>query len=104
MKTDNPGKQKGLGKKVADFDLHEWRKVVPEILLKGLKSTFSQNNYCKLFVQATGNKQLEEANPNDAYFGIAMGVKDSNAWDSAKWTNNLLGKSADQTFDLDETK
>jgi ribA/ribD-fused uncharacterized protein len=93
MKTDNPGKQKGLGRKVVDFDLGEWRKAVPDIILKGARAKFQQDNYCKLFLKATGKKVLGEANPNDAFFGIGMGIKERDAWDTNKWANNLLGKT-----------
>ena len=58
-----------------------------------VKAKSLQNIYYKLFLQATGNKQLGEGNPNDGYFGIALRVKDCNAWDLAKWVNNLLGKT-----------
>ena len=46
MKAVNSGKQKVLGKKVAGFDLEEWRKVAPEILLRDTRKKFTQNSFC----------------------------------------------------------
>ena len=93
MKTKNPGQQKGLGKRVADFDLEKWRKVVPQILLMGVRAKFTQDRHCQSFLKETKEKVLGEANPNDTYYGIGMGAKDRNAWDMDKWGHNLLGKT-----------
>ena len=36
---------------------------------------------------------LGEANRNDAYWGIGMGLNDPDVWKQDKWGKNLLGKT-----------
>lgn len=93
MKTSDPVVQKQLGKSVAGFDRDKWEKAVPEVLLKGLRAKFIQNKLCGDFLKNTGNKVIGEANPNDPFYGIGMGLKDSNVWDKTAWAHNLLGLS-----------
>jgi hypothetical protein len=92
MQTDDPVEQKRLGKSVAGFDKHKWQQAVPDIVRSGLRAKFSQNQHCLSFLKATGDKVIGEANPNDKFFGIGLGLKHKNAWDKSNWANNLLGK------------
>jgi hypothetical protein len=93
MSTDDPVKQKGLGKTVPNFDRNTWQQAIPEILLKGLKEKFVQNEHCKEFLINTGNRTIGEANKHDSFFGIGKGLNDLDVWDKSQWANNLLGKS-----------
>jgi hypothetical protein len=93
MRSSDPVQQKSLGKKVANFDRDSWRKKVPEILIRGLRAKFGQNDYCKSFLQNTGQKVIGEANAYDRFFGIGLGLKSEHVWDQSKWGHNLLGKT-----------
>ena len=92
MLSNNPVHQKSLGKKISNFQLDVWRKAVPEVLIKGLQAKFTQDEICKNFLLATGQRDIGEANPSDSFFGIGMGLRHPDAWDKSKWENNLLGK------------
>lgn len=92
MLSSDPVQHKILGRKVANFDLDAWREAAPEVLKKGLQAKFSQNELCKHFLLATGQREIGEANPNDSFFGIGMGLRQNEAWDKSKWGKNLLGK------------
>ena len=92
MRTNDPVRQKGLGKAVKGFDLKSWRDEAPAVLLKALREKFSQDQYCKAFLKLTDPKSIGEANPNDDFFGVGMSLRDPNVWDHSKWGNNLLGK------------
>ena len=93
MAEKEPGYQKELGKKVAGFDLKRWREEVPKMLKTGLTAKFSQNQSCKDFLKDTGNRTIGEANPRDSFYGIAKAISDRDAWDTAKWAHNWLGKT-----------
>ena len=82
MVITDPVQQKRLGKQVVDV-----------VRGKGLSAKFSQNNDCKNFLRATKDKCIGEANPNDQFFGIGIGLGDELVWDRKFWAKNLLGKS-----------
>ena len=92
MRSTNPTEQKSYGKQVAGFNLVEWRKEVPDMLKKGLKTKFTQVESCRESLKATGTWTIIEANPNDGYYGIAKSLNEKDIWDSSKWSHNLLGK------------
>ena len=74
MNTSDPVIQKQLGKTVVGFNRDKWEKEVPDVLLTGLRAKFTQNKSCHDFLKNTGNKIIGEANPNDSFYGIGMGV------------------------------
>ena len=92
MTSTDPVEQKKLGKSIAGFDLEDWQKVAPDIITKGLIAKFTQVPHCKVFLKATINKIIGEANPNDSFWGIGMGLQDTSVWDQMKWGKNHLGK------------
>ena len=96
MGTDNPGFQKGLGKKVAGFEKGRWRAAAPAVLRKALEAKFSQSDSCKKILKDTGNKSIGEASPYDNFYGIGMSVRDKDVFDKKKWGNNLLGKCLEE--------
>ena len=67
MQAINAGVQKGLGKKVAGFVKEEWDKEVPTMLIKGLRTTFSQVGFCNEFLKSMSTKVIDEANPHNGF-------------------------------------
>ena len=92
METSNPVHQKRLGKLVKNFDLSVWQGAVSDILKTGLEAKFNQAKHCGDFLRSTQNRTLGEANANDNFYGIGMGLQDPNVWDQGRWGKNLLGK------------
>ena len=92
MQTDDPVKQKAIGKKVANFDKNQWENAVPQIILLGLRSKFAQNPRCAKFLKDTGDKVIGEA-CESKFWGIGMGLRHENLWDQRRWADNLMGKS-----------
>lgn len=92
MQTDDPVKQKAIGKKVANFDQMQWENALPQIVLLGLRSKFAQNPECARFLKATGDKVIGEA-CDDRFWGIGMGLRHEKLWDERLWAGNLMGKS-----------
>ena len=92
MIRQDPVHQKRLGKSVKNFDLSTWQDAVPAILETGLMAKFSQVDHCKDFLLSTEGKTLGEANANDSFFGIGMGLRHPDVWDMDLWGKNLLGQ------------
>ena len=80
MKATNPAEQKHYQKLVAGFNLNDWRREVPNMLKKGLKTKFTSRK----FLKATGSLTIVEAKPNDGYYGIAMSLSDKDIWNTSK--------------------
>ena len=70
MNTNNPRKQKELGRLVKDYDDREWSKVREDIVYKGLKAKFDQNPDLKKQLLLTKGTTLVEASPYDRIWGI----------------------------------
>ena len=92
MEIPNLVHQKRLGKSVKNFDLFVWQGEVSDILKTGLEAKFNQAKHCGDFLRSTQNRTLGEANANDNFYGIGMGLQDPNVWDQGRWGKNLLGK------------
>lgn len=93
MATDEPAKQKGLGRQVAGFDIDAWAKVAKDIVFAGNLCKFTQNlDLCRELVN-TYPKVLVEASPWDKIWGIGLAEDNPDALDSSKWKGkNWLGE------------
>lgn len=75
------------------YNRAEFEIAAPEILLKGLRAKFAQNDYNREFLLKTGTRQIVEASPYDRFFGIGYGHRDKNFLTRRDdWGNNALGK------------
>ena len=91
MNTNNPRKQKELGRLVKDYDDREWSKVREDIVYKGLKAKFDQNPDLKKQLLLTKGTTLVEASPYDRIWGIGYNSI-SAPKNKNDWGLNLLGK------------
>lgn len=92
LETEDPGKAKHLGRKVAGFDQQEWMDHRFDIVVKGNRLKFSQNDHLKDFLVNTGNCILVEASPTDRVWGIGMQQGEPGIESPKKWRGlNLLG-------------
>lgn len=66
-----------------DVKLREdWDEVKCDVMYKALHAKFTQNEYLKDLLMSTGDKEIIEASPRDAYWG----------WGKDKKGVNMLGK------------
>ena len=73
MKLENvPKKIKALGRKVANFNEEEWKKVSKTYMTEGLMLKFSQNEELKQFLLNTQDQIIAEASPFDKLWGIGV--------------------------------
>lgn len=90
LHTNNPARQKFLGRKIKNFDKKVWDQHVPEVLWKGLLAKFQQNINCLTFLRNTENRQLYEA--NDPLYGVGINLFDSKIWNERFHRgHNLMG-------------
>ena len=81
---DNPVLIKQLGKEVKNFKQAVWESEIDNILATGLTAKFSQNEQL-IFLKATGETLLAEANPHDRLFGVGLSVHDKDLWKQEGW-------------------
>ena len=93
MRENDPVRQKALGKTVKNYQDKEWKSAVRDIIKIGLSAKFKQNKPLRDFLMATGTTTIVEANKNDSYFGIGLGLWDKQVWDMKKHKgHNVLGQ------------
>lgn len=110
MKETFPKNIKFLGRRVKNFDKKKWNENRENITYIGLLAKFKQNQHLKNIILSTGNKDLVEASPTDAIWGIGMSENHPDIENKKLWGENILGKilmkvrnhihSEDITFNL----
>ena len=92
LNSTHPGDAKKLGRKVRNYDESLWRAHRFDIVIRGNKAKFSQNEELKEYLLNTKNRVLVEASPLDKIWGIGMDANDNDAENPSKWRGlNLLG-------------
>lgn len=92
LATDDPALAKQLGREVKGYQDTIWKKHRFEIVVRGNSAKFGQNGKLKVYLQATGDKILVEASPDDRIWGIGLSENHPDAHNPAKWRGmNLLG-------------
>ena len=97
LSTDNPMKQKDLGREVVNYRDELWAPVRFEIMVEGLYCKFSQNQKLKEALLATVGTEMVEASPFDRIWGIGLTASDPLAQNKETWLGqNLLGQVLDK--------
>jgi hypothetical protein len=92
LSTDNVGKIKALGRKVAGYDDVIWSGMRQVIVYNGLLEKFRQNAELQKMLSETGTCILAECAVKDRIWGIGLGMHDENRFSMGKWQGqNLLG-------------
>jgi len=92
LKSNEPNKIKGLGRKVKNFQEEIWDSKRIEIVKKGNYEKFSQNKKLGMFLKNTNPQIIVEASPLDIIWGIGMDINNSQITNPLMWRGqNLLG-------------
>jgi len=84
---------KMLGRSVQNFVDEEWNGKCCEIMRKGIKAKFEQNDLMLKTLLDTGNDIICEAAPYDKIWGIGMNAQDSRVQRPELWIGkNFLGQ------------
>lgn len=97
MATNDPSKQKALGRQVKNFDVTRWNAIAQHIVFQGNLAKFTQNEALLADLKATKGTILVEASPYDTIWGIGLNeetaritpVKD---WKGTNWLGIALEK------------
>ena len=93
MKTTDPRKVKGLGRKVQNWDEAKWLANRERIVTEGNFAKFTASQELKEVLLSTGDSVMVEASPMDKIWGIGMAKEDPRAVKEEEWLGtNLLGK------------
>lgn len=91
MNSSNPVEQKRTH--VENLNVSLWHQVAQDVMLRGLRLKFEQNEHLRQILLDTGCRQIAEASPYDNYWGCGFGMNDPKVSDPSNWTGqNLLGK------------
>lgn len=93
MESNNPKKQKALGREVKSFDKDAWDVIAWSIVKQGSLAKFSQNLDLLELLAATVGTTLVEASPYDDIWGIGLGEWDPRCLNRSTWKGtNWLGE------------
>jgi ribA/ribD-fused uncharacterized protein len=92
LNETNPGRVKALGRKVKNFDAAKWNAVAKACVRDGVLLKFAQNDDILSVLLATGDKELVEASPNDAIWGIGLTADAAERTPRENWGTNWLGQ------------
>lgn len=94
LDADDPGKQKALGRQVANFSDAIWDEHKAEVVLQINLAKFRQNKGLRRKLFQTGDKALVEASPMDTIWGIGLDAATAAITPPQEWPGqNLLGKA-----------
>ncbi|MGJ8584685.1 MAG: NADAR family protein [Marinosulfonomonas sp.] len=93
LATDNPGKQKALGRRVKGFSEAVWDEHKDDIVYRISLEKFRQNKGLRRKLFHTGDRILVEASPMDTIWGIGLEASVANETPMEDWPGqNRLGK------------
>ncbi len=94
LAADHPKTQKALGRAVRGFDEARWTRACRDVVLRGNRAKFAQNDDLRALLLATGDKVLAEASPTDRIWGIGLAEDDPRAVRRSAWRGkNWLGEA-----------
>jgi ribA/ribD-fused uncharacterized protein len=93
MDVVHPADQKRLGREVAGYDDAIWSASRKEIVKRGIRDKFEQNeNMKQAMLGFPADTEFVETNRWDNIWGIGLSIDDPNIADKSKWNGqNLLG-------------
>ncbi len=94
LESNDPHEMKiDLGRSIENFDQQIWDDNKEDIVKRGSRLKFSQNEDLKKALLETVGTTIVEASPTDKIWGIGLDGLDPDCHDRAKWKGlNLLGK------------
>ncbi|WP_230374220.1 NADAR family protein [Pontivivens ytuae] len=93
LKTDDPGRQKALGRKVRGFDEETWSAERVRIVAEVSLAKYEQNRGLRRKLLQTGERPLAEASPIDFIWGIGLDATNASQTPTDQWPGaNLLGR------------
>lgn len=100
MATEDPAKQKAIGRKVRGFDVAKWSAVSREYVYKANYAKF-KNEPLRTFLLKTGDKEIVEASPTDKVWGIGLAeeddrILDKNNWQGLNWLGECIMRAREQ--------
>jgi len=94
MNTEDTAKIKRLGRsKMEHFDADLWDRTSKQIVKRGVRAKFEQNEELRRKLLQTGFSAIAECSRNDKKWGIGVAITDEKRYDISKWRGqNLLGQ------------
>ncbi len=92
ISSSNPGAAKKFGREIKNFKEDVWNQNRFDIVVRGNRAKFDQNEELKQFLINTKKRILVEASPVDKIWGIGLAEDNQHSGNPEKWNGlNLLG-------------
>ena len=93
LRSSSPSEIKKTGRRVRNFVKEKWEEVCREIVYRGNRAKFTQNEELLKALMATCETELVEASPYDCIWGVGLSETDPRIHDPAQWRGtNWLGE------------
>ena len=93
MGEDRPWELRRLGREVRWLNEGDWRRRAPNVVYKGNRAKFLQNEGARWELFESRWKVLVEASRGDRFWGSGLGMGDGRKGDPSKWEGqNVLGR------------
>jgi ribA/ribD-fused uncharacterized protein len=97
LQTPDPKENKGLGRRVKNFNSFKWDNICKDIMYDVNLEKFNQNPRLKKILLETEGKDLVEASPYDTIWGIGMDEDEAvgvtpNEWRGKNYLGEVLTK------------
>lgn len=100
LASTDPKEQKGLGRKVKNFDAQKWDRVARKVVYDGNYNKFKQNPKLLKQLLDTKGTTLVEASPYDTIWGIGLSEENAKKISPSNWPGkNWLGLTLTQLRD-----
>ena len=94
LKTDDAAKIQQLGQNVLNYDARVWDATRQVVAYRGILQKFTQNEYLRDRLLATGNDILAACAAQDKIWGVGLTMQDEHRKNMDFWTGkNLLGNT-----------
>ena len=95
LESNEPKQQKAYGRMVSPFDPEKWSSLCKEVVYKGCKGKFTQNEVLLKQLLNIEGTTLVEASPRDTLWGIGYSEKNPKAktrhtWRGKNWLGEIL--------------
>lgn len=92
VNSRDPKEMKQIGSRLKNFDPELWDEKCREIMMRGCRAKFEENQEFRAELFRTAGMVLAETNPTDFRWGVAVRTDDPNCRDYIKWRgSNWLG-------------
>ena len=92
LRLRSPRRCKERGRSIENFDSAQWSQAAPDVMQRGVREKFMQNEQLRSHLLATKDAILAEATEFDTFWATGLNIEDEGNCDVDNWPGrNMLG-------------